>query len=138
MKNYQDLDIKRLLKEERKKNGYTYEETANGIGCSSSYVYRVEKGSRKTPAYKVVNNIINFFGLKESDLLKYRTNANAVEVQRIKLMEQLEKINTKDFEEVSQLIQNIEKYQKTIKDQEVEEAQTSLQSMVAEEKAKNL
>ncbi|MFC0015222.1 MULTISPECIES: helix-turn-helix transcriptional regulator [Allobacillus] len=67
-----DLDIAKLIKVEKSKNGFTYEKIATEVGCSSSYVFRLEKGLRKEPSYTVVKRMIEMFGLSEDDLEKYR------------------------------------------------------------------
>lgn len=114
--NFESLNIRKLLQEERTKRGLTYEELANELDCSASYVYRLEKGKRKKPSYEMVGKILAFFNLSTEDLKKY-IEGNKVNVINQKeklekdLLDYIKNMDVNKFEDIQILIKKIKEYQ---------------------------
>lgn len=111
------VDIPKLLKEERTKRFMTYEDVANGLDCSASYVFRIEKGKRKKPSYEIVSRMINFFELTDEDLKKYINNEDIQdyvpkkEEIQIDILNFIKNMDINNFSEVSELLNRIKDYQ---------------------------
>lgn len=109
------VDISKLLKEERTKRFMTYEDVANGLDCSASYVFRIEKGKRKKPSYEIVGKMINFFELTDEDLQQYiKGNVPINKKEKIEkdIIEFITQLDVNSFSEVSNLLNRIKEYQK--------------------------
>ena len=111
------VDIQALLKSEREKRRMTYEDVANGLGCSASYVYRIEMGRRKKPSYEIVSRMVNFFNLTEEDLMKYSKGSvisfetkPSVRLEK-ELLQFIRKMNPDSFQEIKCLVKKIKEYQ---------------------------
>lgn len=94
----------------------TYEDVAKGLGCSASYVFRIEKGTRKKPSYEFVSKMINFFEIDDPSIYMDSSELRK-SIQNEKEMEQglLKFIATMDSNSVTQvkeLLGMVEKYQK--------------------------
>lgn len=111
--NVESIDIRRLLSTERSKRGLTYEELAKGIGCSSSYIFRIEKGARKSPSFEIVAKIIKYFGLTNEELKKYQKGSelNSKEVLLLEIMDTIRMMDVDNFNEIVTLVERIKKYQ---------------------------
>lgn len=51
------------IKEARLKKGFTLQELANEIGCSLSYLHRIENSERKTFNYKIYQQLVQLLDL---------------------------------------------------------------------------
>ena len=61
--------IAQVLKEERLANELTLQEVADGIGCSPSYLHRLENSSRKNPSMKMVQKLAEFYQMEVVEIL---------------------------------------------------------------------
>lgn len=128
VKNIVELvNIQKLLKEERQKRLMTYEDVGNALGCSASYVFRIEKGKRKKPSYEIVSKMINVFELSDSDLNKYIDGDIALEVNKVEESEKdiinfIKKMDVNDFSQVNLLLQQVKEYQNLSVEQQVPKA----------------
>ena len=103
-----EIDIKKLLQEERTKRGLTYEELASELGCSASYIFRIEKGRRKNLA---------FFDLSSEELKKYIAGEQEVMLntkERLEkdLLEFMKNMDVNNFSDIHMLTKKIKEYQK--------------------------
>lgn len=55
------------LKEARKNKGLTLQEVADMIGCSASYLHRIENGSRQGFNYKIYNKLTEILEIETAD-----------------------------------------------------------------------
>lgn len=56
-----ERNVAETLKELRKEKGYTLQKVADAIGCSPSYLHRLENSSRKNPSMRVVTQLAEFY-----------------------------------------------------------------------------
>lgn len=80
-----DNKIGNKLKEARTNKGLTLQEVADKIGCSASYIHRIESGSRKGFNYQIYNKLIEILDVKEPE--------NIITIERRNEFEQLLKNN---------------------------------------------
>lgn len=107
------LDIVKLLKTEREKRFLTYADVAEAIGCSASYIFRLEKGKRKKPSYEIVSKIIDFFGLTEKDLMEYVDGDIQFDMDlESEILNYIRNMDTQNLKQVEKLIEMIQIYQK--------------------------
>lgn len=112
-----EIDIKKLLREERLKRGLTYEDLASELGCSASYIFRIEKGRRKKPSYELVGKILAFFDLSSEELKKYIAGEQEVMLntkERLEkdLLEFMKNMDVNNFSDIHMLTKKIKEYQK--------------------------
>lgn len=69
------------LKEARKNKGLTLQEVADKIGCSASYLHRIENGSRKGFNYQIYNKL--------TELLEIETTDDLITIERISELDEL-------------------------------------------------
>ncbi|RCW62875.1 helix-turn-helix domain-containing protein [Saliterribacillus persicus] len=105
------LDIKRLLREERNKRGLTYDQVARRVGCSTSYLFRVEKGARKVPSENVMRNIIDYFELSEEELMNYNRDISDVDYNTGSLLESANSVDVNNLKDVVRFLQVVAEYQ---------------------------
>lgn len=67
--NFVDEEIRELIKCERMKRGWSYEELAKRIGVSASYIFRLEKGQRQNPSTKVLKALCELFDIDPGRVL---------------------------------------------------------------------
>lgn len=67
-------EIMALLKVERKKRGWSYEELGKRLGVSASYMYRLEKGQRQNPSVKVLKSLCELFDIEPSRVMLMEPN----------------------------------------------------------------
>lgn len=108
------LEVGCMLKEEKEKKKYTYDEIAKGSGISSSFVYRIGTGSRKNPSYDHVIRMIKFFDLTEKELLNYQENVADIDLRKANLINDIASLNVNDFEAISKFLKDIKEYQETL------------------------
>lgn len=108
--------IGELLKKERSKRGMTLQEVGEGIGCSPSYIYRLEKGARKQPSYAVAKAILDFFELPENSLTFYESKKKSVE---LKMEMDLMSLNmdTENFSHVQKYMEIMKHYQQALQEE---------------------
>ncbi|RKO61713.1 helix-turn-helix domain-containing protein [Caldibacillus debilis] len=109
------LDIQRLLRNERQRRFMTYTDVANGVGVSSSYIFRLEKGMRKKPSYEILARIVDFFDLDYQDLMNYIEGEIPSEIQKDPqkdLLDYARSMDTKNMDQVNQLLELVRAYQK--------------------------
>lgn len=114
------INVKRLLETERVKRFMTYEDIGKGVGCSASYIFRIEKGVRKKPSYDIVSKIITFFNLTDKELSTYIDGElDQEEVIKQDILSFISDMNCDNFGEVSHLLEYIKNYQKTLAEKEL-------------------
>lgn len=64
-----------LLKTLRKDKNYTLQAVADAIGCSPSYLHRLENNSRKNPSIRVAADLAQFYGIEASLLTGEKSEA---------------------------------------------------------------
>ncbi|WP_440897445.1 helix-turn-helix domain-containing protein [Amphibacillus sp. Q70] len=109
--NLEKVDIKRLLREERNKRGLTYDQVASKVGCSTSYLFRVEKGARKIPPENVVRKIIDYFELGEEELLNYQRDFSEVDYKTEVLLKAAKTVDVNNLQEFISFLKIVEGYQ---------------------------
>lgn len=119
------VNVQKMLKEERAKSFLTYQDVANALGCSASYIFRIEKGRRKKPSYEIVSKLINFFELTDHDLIKYIDHDVKVEEKESILLEGeitqfVKSMNVNSLTDVNELISKVKTLQEVIKDKEIQ------------------
>lgn len=62
-------NIGAILKQERQKRGWSYEELGKRIGVSASYMYRLESGQRANPSTKVLRAICELFDIEPTKVM---------------------------------------------------------------------
>lgn len=114
--DFSNLDLGRLLNQERKKRFLSISEVARGVGVSPSYIYRLEKRERNTPSFEIYSRILNYFNLSYNDLKEYlqKKEENILDIE-IKILEFL---RSKDIEKVksTDFLVLVEEYKKRIKE----------------------
>lgn len=93
----------------------TYTDVANGVGVSSSYIFRLEKGMRKKPSYEILARIVDFFDLDYQDLMNYIEGEIPSEIQKDPqkdLLDYARSMDTKNMDQVNQLLELVRAYQK--------------------------
>jgi len=116
--DFSNLDLGRLLNNERKKRFLSISEVARGVGVSPSYIYRLEKRERNTPSFEIYSRIINYFNLSYFDLKEYaqkKEDKDSILDIEIKILEFL---RSKDIEKVksNDFLVLVEEYKKRIKE----------------------
>ncbi len=64
------MELGKLIKELRKKRGFTQRQLAQLAGISNSEVKRIEDGVRKQPSQKVLKKLAKPLGIDYEELLK--------------------------------------------------------------------
>lgn len=116
--DFSNLDLGRLLNNERKKRFLSISEVARGVGVSPSYIYRLEKRERNTPSFEIYSRILNYFNLSYFDLKEYaqkKEDKDSILDIEIKILEFL---RSKDIEKVksNDFLVLVEEYKKRIKE----------------------
>lgn len=60
-------DIGSILKEIRKERKITLQQAADAVGCSPSYIHRLENKSRKNPSIKLATQLAVFYNVDLGD-----------------------------------------------------------------------
>lgn len=114
MENLQYINLQKLLRTERQKRFMTYEDVANGLGCSASYVFRLEKGKRKKPSYEFVSKMVNFFGVDDVsvyiDSPELRKSIKKEQEKEQKLLKFMETMDCNSVAQVNELLQMVDEY----------------------------
>lgn len=58
-----------LLRRLRKDNKYTLQTVADAVGCSPSYLHRLERSNRKNPSVKMASELSRFYDIDLSLLI---------------------------------------------------------------------
>ena len=58
-----------VLKGLRKERNLSLQDVADEIGCSASYLHRLENSTRKNPSMKMVQNLAEFYQVNLSEIL---------------------------------------------------------------------
>lgn len=117
--NVEAINVQKLLSNERVSRGMTYEELANELGCSSSYLFRIEKGKRKRPSYELVGRMIRFFELSNDSLKKYMDGDYIIELSKEEelktgLLHFVKDMDVNNFEDIQELLCKVKSYQEEI------------------------
>ena len=72
-----ERSIAQVLKEERLANELTLQEVADAIGCSPSYLHRLENSSRKNPSMNMVQKLAEFYQMEIDQLLNGDSGSEA-------------------------------------------------------------
>lgn len=115
IRNLGELNIAELLKKERASRKISMQALSSYLGCSPSYICRLERGERKTPSYEMVFRIIEFFQLSENDLKQYRVGGEGTEVTKEEVLKFIDGMNIESFTDVTQLVLLIKKYKNKYK-----------------------
>lgn len=76
-------EIMEMIKAERNRRGWSYEELGARLGVSASYLYRLEKGQRKNPSSTVLKSLCELFNIDPSKLLQMEPNLVDVNGQQV-------------------------------------------------------
>lgn len=95
--NDMDKKLGMKIKEARINKGLTLQQVANEVGCSPSYIHRIENSERKTFSYKIHQQLIELLDLPASE-------SNHSE----KTMDELEKLLSSSREAKSKLLFTLE------------------------------
>ena len=58
----------KMLKELRKERGVTLQTVADAIGCSPSYLHRLENNDRKNPSFTTMTKLADYYKVDMSEL----------------------------------------------------------------------
>lgn len=84
-----------VLKQLRVEKGLTLQGVADGIGCSASYLHRLENNSRKNPSMKMVQTLAEFYEVELNELLGIDQGEMLEVIAAVELKEAIEtEINT--------------------------------------------
>lgn len=72
--NVVNEEIMEMIKAERKRRGWSYEELGKRLGVSASYLYRLEKGQRKNPSSTVLKSLCELFNIDPGKVLQMEPN----------------------------------------------------------------
>lgn len=117
--------IMSLLKDERERRNWTYEEVGAKLGVSASYIFRLEKGERANPSSKVIIAMCELFGLNPNEIfqladtsgLKSTVIVNGKEVDMDLVQETMHLILNTDVDKMSEvnvLLSRIQQLQEKI------------------------
>lgn len=59
----------KMLKQLRREKGLTLQSVADGVGCSPSYLHRLENNSRKNPSIAFASKLAEFYDVELSSLM---------------------------------------------------------------------
>jgi transcriptional regulator with XRE-family HTH domain len=116
--NVVNEEIMALIKQERKKRGWSYEELGNRLGVSASYMFRLEKGQRQNPSTKVLKSLCELFDIDPNQVMLMEPNIIkvgnlSIEMPVIQeLFEFILNTNTEKTGEVFALLERISAIQK--------------------------
>lgn len=116
------VDVQKLLSVERKKRNMSFEDVAKHVGCSASYIFRLEKGKRKTPSFRVMAKLLDLFQITKGDLMNYLQESVHIDTGEIledKIIKFIKNMDANNFENVSHLLELIKEYQNNEKGTEV-------------------
>ncbi|MDR0325677.1 MAG: helix-turn-helix domain-containing protein [Oscillospiraceae bacterium] len=101
-----EWDFGGIVRALREKHGWTQEELADRLGCSLSYVSKIENGSRQ-PSYSVVEHILQKLGENSQDYSPLLVNADERYGYSVKTrLEQLHR--QEDYVEMRRLVADAE------------------------------
>ena len=113
-----------MLKEERKKKKWSYDELGKKLGVSASYMFRLEKGERTNPSSDVLKKVCELFGVDPRTVLDMDMDVidglaiNGKIIDADVMQETFKRLLDTDVEkmsEVSSLLQHIGELQKQYK-----------------------
>lgn len=78
------------LKETRKEKRITLREASDAVGCSASYLHRLENNSRKNPSINILKKLAFFYEVDIQDILSEDQHASEQEIQLFDQKEELE------------------------------------------------
>ena len=81
--NVVNEEIMEMIKAERKRRGWSYEELGKRLGVSASYLYRLEKGQRKNPSSTVLKSLCELFNIDPGKVLQMEPNLVDVNGQQV-------------------------------------------------------
>lgn len=84
-----------VLKDLRKERNLSLQDVADEIGCSPSYLHRLENSTRKNPSMKMVQNLAEFYQVNLSEILGIEQGEMVEVIAAVELKEAIEtEINT--------------------------------------------
>ena len=84
-----------VLKGLRKERNLSLQDVADEIGCSASYLHRLENSTRKNPSMKMVQNLAEFYQVNLSEILAIDQGEMVEVIAAVELKETIEtEINT--------------------------------------------
>ena len=93
----------------------TYDAVAIGLGCSASYIFRIEKGKRKKPSYEFVSKMINFFDIDDlsiyMDSPELRKSIQNEKEEEQRLLKFIETMDSNSMTQVNKLLEMVDEYQ---------------------------
>ncbi|MYL57565.1 helix-turn-helix domain-containing protein [Virgibacillus halodenitrificans] len=115
MESLHHINIQKMLEIERHKRFMTYEDVAKGLGCSASYVFRIEKGKRKKPSFEFVSKMINFFGVDNLSIYMDSPESKKSiqrENRKLRLLKFIETMDSNSVTQVQYLLEMVNEYQR--------------------------
>lgn len=78
------------LKETRKEKKITLREASDAIGCSASYIHRLENNSRRNPSINILKELATFYDVDIHDILGEDTHSADKGVQQVDQKEEVD------------------------------------------------
>jgi transcriptional regulator with XRE-family HTH domain len=110
--NVVNEEIMALIKMERKKRGWSYEELGQRLGVSASYMFRLEKGQRQNPSTKVLKSLCELFDIDPSKVMLMEPNivkVGSMSVEIPVMQELFEFIMNTDVQKTSEVMVLLER-----------------------------
>ena len=107
MKKEKSVKILRILKDIRKSNGYTQEEMAEKIECSTRYISDIEQ-DRSKPSYEVLIRICNSFNIGMNEIFSEYLKITGNREENLSLVG-FNKLSEKNKETIIHLIEYFNK-----------------------------
>ena len=107
MKKEKSVKIGKTLKDIRKSNGYTQEEMAEKIECSTRYISDIEQ-DRSKPSYEVLTRICNSFNIGMNEIFSEYLKITGNREENLSLVG-FNKLSEKNKETIIHLIEYFNK-----------------------------
>ena len=107
MKKEKSVKIGKTLKDIRKSNGYTQEESAEKIECSTRYISDIEQ-DRSKPSYEVLIRICNSFNIGMNEIFSEYLKITGNREENLSLVG-FNKLSEKNKETIIHLIEYFNK-----------------------------
>lgn len=107
MKKEKSVKIGKILKDIRKSNGYTQEEMAEKIECSTRYISDIEQ-DRSKPSYEVLIRICNSFNIGMNEIFSEYLKITGNREENLSLVG-FNKLSDKNKETIIHLIEYFNK-----------------------------
>lgn len=107
------------LKEARVEKGLTLQQVADEVGCSTSYIHRIESNERKSFNYQIYQSLIQVLEIKDTGNNYYEETISELEQlllsskeTKLKLQSALDAAN----QSISKIVEDLNTIEKSIED----------------------